>query len=144
MASETFIVGGREFTVHQMNAFAANTLLIRLQKIILPVIGSLSGQGGVKSIMDMDLSKAAQMMAEHIDETAMKNIVLPLLDESKLFHNEARKFIKSEADINATFTVETLFDFYELVWLIGRYQFAPFIGRILERFGSPSAEVGKT
>jgi hypothetical protein len=142
MASETFIVGGREFTVHQMNAFAANTLLIRLQKIILPVIGSLSGQKG--SFLDMDLSKAALLLAEHIDETTMKSIVLPLLDESKLFCNESRKFIKSEMDINSTFTVETLFDFYELVWLVGRYQFAPFIARMAERFGSATSASNAT
>jgi hypothetical protein len=134
MSTQTFIVGDQEFTCQRMNAFAANTLLIRLQKIVVPVLGALFAGG--KSFADMDVKEAAQLIAQNIDERAMTEIVLPMFAESKLFAVGPRKFIKSEQDVNAVFTVDTLFDFYELVWLVGKAQFSPFFAAMLARFGA--------
>lgn len=131
---ETFIVGGREFTVHRMNPWDANTVLMRLQKIIVPVIGSLAGNG--KNLMDVDLKDAAQVIAMHLDESIMDTIVFPLFSGSKLFCVENKKFIKSGMDINQCFTTENLFDMYELIWLVGRYQLGPFLHQMMSRFGS--------
>ena len=131
---ETFIVGGREFTAMRMNPFEANKLLMRLQKIIVPVIGTLVGGG--QSLGDVDVKVAAQTIAMHLDESIMDNIVFPLFAESKLFCVENKKFIKSGMDINQCFTTENLFDLYELVWLVGRYQLGPFLSQLMARFGS--------
>lgn len=132
MSSETFIVGDREFTVMRMNAFTANALMLRIQKIALPVIGSLvNGKG----LGDMDVKEAAMVIAQHIDESVMTSIVLPMFEGSQLYSVENKRKIKSESDINICFTTENLFDMYELIFEVARYQFGPFFGQLMARFG---------
>ena len=134
MQQETFIVGTREFTSVRMNAFAANKLLMRLQKIAVPVIGSLVGAG--KSLGDIDVKEAAQVIAANLDESIMDSIVLPLFTESRVYCVEAKKFIKNGTDIDQCFTTENLFDLYELIFEVGRYQFGPFFASLADRFGA--------
>lgn len=134
MQQETFIVGTREFTCVRMNAFAANKLLMRLQKIAVPVMGSLM-EGG-KGLGDIDVKEAAQVIAANLDESIMENIVLPLFAESKVFSAENKKFVKSGTDIDQCFTTENLFDLYELIFEVARYQFGPFFASLVERFGA--------
>ena len=134
MQQETFIIGSREFTCVRMNAFAANKLLMRLQKIVTPVAGSLIGSG--KGLMDINVKDAAQVISEHLDESVMDTIVLPLLSEARAFCVEEKRFIKSATDIDQCFTTENLFDLYELIFEIGKYQFSPFFLSLSNRFGS--------
>lgn len=134
MQQETFIVGSREFTCVRMNAFAANKLLMRLQKIAVPVMGSLMGGG--KGLGDIDVKEAAQVIAANLDESVMENIVLPLFAESKVFSAENKKFVKSGTDIDQCFTTENLFNLYELIFEVARYQFGPFFASLVERFGA--------
>ena len=134
MQQETFIVGSREFTCVRMNAFAANKLLMRLQKIAVPVMGSLMGAG--KGLGDIDVKEAAQVIAGNLDESIMDNIVLPLFAESRVYYAETKKFIKSGTDIDQCFTTENLFDLYELIFEVARYQFGPFFASLVERFGA--------
>ena len=141
MTQETFIVGGREYTAFRMNAFAANKLVLRLQKIILPIFGA--ALGGQK-LGDMDVKQAAAMIAEHVDETVMDSIVLPLFAESRVFDTEREKAIKTAADIDVCFTSENLFDLYELIFEIGRWQFGPFFVQLMTRIGDPLADKAQT
>lgn len=131
--SETFIIGNREFTCHRMNAFAASKMQLRLQKIALPVIGSLIGTG--KGVADMDVAQAAAAISEHLTEDMLDTLVLPMFAEAKVFCSDPKTFIKTGADIDKVFTAETLFDFYELIYQVGRYQFAPFFSQMAGRFG---------
>lgn len=135
MQQETFIVGNREFTCVRMNAFAANKLLMRIQKIAVPIIGSMAGAGKGKSLMDIDVQQAAKMLSEHLDESLMDNIVLPMFSESKVFSAENKKFIKGPTDIDQCFTTENLFDLYQLIFEVARFQFAPFFASLMDRFG---------
>lgn len=137
MQQETFIIGSREFTCVRMNAFAANKLLMRLQKIAVPVMGSLMGAG--KGLGDIDVKEAATAIAEHLDESLMDTIVLPMFAEAKVFSAENKKFVKSGTDIDQCFTTENLFDLYQLVFEVARYQFGPFFASLAERFGSLTA-----
>lgn len=137
MQQATFIIGSREFTCVRMNAFAANKLLMRLQKIAVPVMGSLMGAG--KGLGDIDVKEAAAAIAEHLDETLMDTIVLPMFAEAKVFSVENKKFIKSGAEIDQCFTTENLFDLYQLIFEVARYQFGPFFASLAERFGSLTA-----
>lgn len=137
MQQETFIIGSREFTCVRMNAFAANKLLMRLQKIAVPVMGSLMGAG--KGLGDIDVKEAAAAIAEHLDETLMDTIVLPMFAEAKVFSAEQKKFVKSGTDIDQCFTTENLFDLYQLIFEVARYQFGPFFASLVERFGSLTA-----
>lgn len=140
MQQETFIIGSREFTCVRMNAFAANKLLMRLQKIAVPVMGSLMGAGkGLGDIGDIDVKDAAAAIAEHLDETLMDTIVLPMFSEAKVFSAEQKKFVKVSTDIDQCFTTENLFDLYQLIFEVARYQFGPFFASLVERFGSLTA-----
>lgn len=137
MQQETFIIGSREFTCVRMNAFAANKLLMRLQKIAVPVMGSLMGAG--KGLGDIDVKEAAAAIAEHLDESLMDTIVLPMFAEAKVFSAEQKKFVKVGTDIDQCFTTENLFDLYQLIFEVARYQFGPFFASLAERFGSLTA-----
>ncbi len=137
MQTETFIVGGREFTCLRMNPFAANTLLMRIQKIALPVIGSLMGGG--KGLGDIDVKEAAQVISMNLDESVMASIVFPMFEGSKVYCVDNKRFIKGAADIDQCFTVENLFDMYELIFEVARFQFGPFFGQLASRFGNLSA-----
>ena len=141
MQQETFIVGTREFTSVRMNAFAANTLLMRIQKIAIPVIGSITGAG--RNLGDVDVKEAAAVISEHLDESIMEKIVLPMFAESRVYCVESKKFIKSASDIDQSFTTETLFDLYQLIFEVARYQFVPFFVSMMDRFGSLTADVKK-
>lgn len=132
MNTETFVLGDKEFTCVQMNAFAANKLIQRILKIVLPLLGSVAGN---KNVLDMDVKDAAIILSEQLDERLMETIVLPLLSEARVYSVTDKKFVKDSITIDQVFTIETLFNFYELVWLVGRYQFAPFFSQIMSRFG---------
>jgi hypothetical protein len=134
MQQETFIVGSREFTCTRMNAFAANKLLIRLQKIVVPVMGTLMSAG--KGIGDIDVKEAAQVIAANLDESIMDNVIFPLFMESKVYCAEGKKFIKTSTDIDQCFTADNLFDLYELIFEVVKYQFSPFFVSLVERFGA--------
>lgn len=131
--SETFIINNREFTCQRMNAFAASKLQLRLQKIVMPVLGSLIGTG--KNMADMDVSQAAAAISEHLSEDMLDTLVLPMFAEAKVYSHDPKVFIKAPSDIDKVFTAETLFDFYELIYHVGRYQFAPFFSQMAGRFG---------
>ena len=134
MQQETFIIGDREFTCVRMNPFIANKLNMRLMKIAVPVMGSLMGGG--KGLGDVDIKDAAQVIACNLDESIIDSIVLPMFAESRVYCVENKKFIKSGTDIDQCFTTEKLFDFYELIFEIARYQFGPFLVSLVGRFGA--------
>jgi hypothetical protein len=92
--------------------------------------------GAGKGLGDIDVKEAAQAIAEHLDETLMDTIILPMFAEAKVFSAENKKFVKSGTDIDQCFTTENLFDLYQLIFEVARYQFGPFFGSLAERFGS--------
>lgn len=133
---ETLIIGNREFTAHKMNAFEANKILLRLNKIVLPVLGGLTKNSKGGSLMDMDLSEAAGLIAENLTEETMDTIVFPLFNSSKVYDKEAKMFIANSTAINQAFTADNLMDFYTLVWEVLKLNFAGFFGQVANRFGS--------
>lgn len=147
MKQETFIVGGREYRCVMMNPFAANRLLLRLQKIVIPLLGKLAGgthAGSQKSLLDMDVAAAALMLSEHLDEALLDSIVLPMLAEAKVYSIEKQRFISDATAIDVVFSTETLLDFYELVWLVGRFTFSPFFSALKSRFGAVLGDLAVT
>jgi hypothetical protein len=135
---ETFIIGEREYTCVRMNAFAANKLFLRLQKIAVPVLSVIAAQNG--SLGDLDVKEAGMMLAEHLDDDLIDSVVLPMLDEARVYSVEHKRRIKAPTDIDICFTAAELLDFYELVFLVGRHQFGPFIRALAKRFGGLIAE----
>lgn len=133
MENEIFIVGGREFTCVPMNAFEANKLLLRLQKILLPAFGSLTnGISKGSNFLDMDVSEAAVILSEKLDEGIMESIVIPMFKSSQLYCASEKIKLDSSTNIDRLFTVKNLFDLYELIFLVGKYQFGPFFITLAE------------
>lgn len=136
MNTETFIIGNKEYTATRMNAFDANLILLKIQKIVLPLFGSIKGQQGkISDLMDMDLKEAASILADNLNEDTFKNIVFPMFDKSNVYSAEAKRKIKSAADVDIVFTAENLFDLYELIWEVALFNFRPFFQQITGRFG---------
>ena len=131
METETFIVGQREFTCVPMNAFEANKLLLRIQKILLPAFGSLTnGLSKGSSFLDMDVAEAAAILSEKLDESIFENVVIPMFKASQLYCATDKVKMDSPTNIDRVFTVQNLFDLYELIYLVGKFQFCPFFATL--------------
>ena len=136
MNKETFIIGESEFTCMRMNVSAANSLFFKIQKIAVPVLSTLISGGKNIDLGSMDVKDAALALSEQLNDELLDTLVFPMLKNSQVYFVDKSCFIKSAQDLDKCFTIETLIDFYELVIVVGRYQFSPFFDRAKERFGS--------
>ena len=135
----SIIIGTDEYTALKMNAVEANNILLRLNKIILPVIGGLTKGKQGSNIMDADLSEVAGIIAENLNEEVMTNIVLPMFKGSRVYSVENKLFIDKDAAINVVFTVDNLFDLYTLIWEVLKLNFEVFFHKAAANFGSLTA-----
>lgn len=135
----SIIIGTDEYTALKMNAVEANNILLRLNKIILPVIGGLTKGKQGANIMDADLSEVAGIIAENLNEEVMTNIVLPMFKGSRVYSVEKKLFIDKDAAINIVFTVDNLFDLYTLIWEVLKLNFEVFFRKAAANFGSLTA-----
>lgn len=143
--SERIIIGAEEYTALKMNAFEANVIFLRLNKLILPVVGGLTKGRQNVNILDADLSEVAGIIAENLTEEVMTTIVLPMFKGSKVYSVEKKLFIDKEAAINVAFTVDNLFDLYTLIWEVLKLNFEVFFRKATASFGSlPVATQGKS
>ena len=143
--SERIIIGAEEYTALKMNAFEANAILLRLNKVILPVVGGLTKGRQNVNLLDADLSEVAGISAENLTEEVMTTIVLPMFKGSKVYSVEKKLFIDKEAAINVAFTVDNLFDLYTLIWEVLKLNFEVFFRKAAASFGSlPVATQGKS
>lgn len=135
----TMYAGEKEFAFHKIPAFAANNLLLKIQKIALPVLGALFGSAGkAKNVMDMDVSEAGKIIAEHVDEKMMHDIIMPLFVAAEVISVTDKTKINSEAAFNKVFTVDELGTFYELVFEVLKHNYAGFFTLLATRFGGLS------
>jgi hypothetical protein len=137
--TERIIIGADEYTAMKMNAFEANAILLRLNKVVLPVIGGLTKGKSSVNLLDADLSEVAGIIAENLNEQVMADIVLPMFKGSRVYHVEKKLFIDKEAAINVAFTVDNLFDLYVLIWEVLRLNFEVFFRKAAANFGSLTA-----
>lgn len=135
---ETFYIKDREFAASKIDAFSANSLILKLQKLVLPVIGELAGDGKQKiDVMSMDVSAAFQIISEKLDDSVMTDIVLPMFKLSQVACVTDNIKIDSAQAINKVFTdADGLAEFYELIFEVLKFNFGNFFARLAERFGS--------
>lgn len=131
---ETFIIGGKEYSAGKIPAFAANSIILKLKNIVLPVIGELSSKQG--SLLDIDLSGAFNILAEKLDEKVMSEIILPMFSLAQVASITDNTKIDSQKTIDQVFTVDNLADLYELIYEVLRYNFQPFFVSAMSRFGT--------
>lgn len=130
------IINNKEYAMSKIPAFAANGILLKLQKIVLPVIGGLAGTGQVKSVMDMDVNSAFKTISENIDQSVVDQIIFPMFKLSQVSSVTDNVKIDSEQNFNKVFSVDDLGDFYELVYLVLKFNFGNFFQGLMARFGN--------
>lgn len=124
----TFEIGGKEFSAVKMNAFAAAKHLVKLKCLL------------DKGLANGTNANAIQLLAG-VDESTLEGVILPILKDSLVTCVTDGKKIDSPANVNAVFTVDTLFDFFELSWEVLKLNFAPFFERALSLFGLDLGEL---
>lgn len=137
MQRETFIIGSREFAASKIAPFEANSIIMKLQKLILPVLGEMVGdKTKPANIMDMDISSALNILSERLDDKTMTDIILPMFKLSQVACTTDNVKIDSPASINKVFVdADGLADLYELVFEVLKFNFASFFAKVAERFG---------
>ncbi|MBK5072023.1 hypothetical protein I2492_03190 [Budviciaceae bacterium CWB-B4] len=133
MKVETFIIGNKEYTAGKMNAFDAGRLLIKLKSVISPALSQLGQGEDIQNGNIMDLLSG-------LDEKTHEDIIFPILAAAGAYSIEDKRKISSAMDMNMCFSVDTLFDFYLLVWEVLKLNFTPFIGQVTSHFGSRNTE----
>lgn len=128
MQVETFIIGNREFTAGKMNAFDAGRFLLKLKDIISPAMAAMARGEDTRDINVFELLSG-------MDEEMHEEVIFPLLTASCAYSIEDKRKITTPLDMNMCFTVDTLLDFYVLVWEVLKLNFAPFIERATTLFG---------
>lgn len=128
-------LGAKEYAAHKIPAFAANNLLLKIQRIILPVLGAMTGQEKGSSVFDMDLRDVAKILSEKLTPEIMGDIVMPMFEQSQVVSVTDNIKINSEANFNKVFTVDDLGDFYELVYEVLKHNYGVFFTSLPTRFG---------
>lgn len=136
MQREIFIIGNKEFSAQKIAPFAANGIAMKLQKIILPVLGEFTG-GGKGNLLDMDISGPLKTLSESLDEKVMTDIVLPMFKASGVACISDNVKVDSEGAINKVFVdADGLADLYELIYEVAMFNFKPFFIKLKDRFGA--------
>jgi len=136
MTRKTEIIGEKEYAFFKIPAFQANGILLKLQKLVLPVLGSLNPEKG-KGLLDMDMREIAEVVSSKLDESVMTEIVMPLFKLSNAASVTDNIKIDSAQNFDKVFVDgDGLADMYELVFLILQYNFANFFSSLAARFGN--------
>jgi len=135
---EPIFIGDKEYSASKIAAFAANGIILKLQKLVLPVIGELAGDGKAKvDVMNMDVSAAFQIISEKLDDSVMNEIVLPMFKLSQVASITDNCKIDSAQAIDKVFQdADGLADFYTLIYEVLKFNFGNFFTQLMARFGS--------
>lgn len=129
----SFIIGAKEYACYKIPAFQANSILLKLQKLVLPVLGEFKG-------LDGDLRPLADAISSRLDESVMAELIMPLFKAANVISVTDQTKIDSQINFDKVFTVDELGDFYELVFEVLKYNFGNFFSGLASRFGSKSGD----
>lgn len=128
MERETFIINGNEYNASKIAAFPANGIILKLQKLVLPVLGGMN--------QNQDVREVFAVISEKLDESVMHDIVIPMFKLAQVSSKEHGCKIDSEQAINKVFgDADGLADMYELIFEVLKYNFAGFFTKLAGRFG---------
>lgn len=139
---ESIFIKDKEYAASKIPAFAANGIILKLQKLVLPVIGELAGDGKAKvDVMNMDVSAAFQIISEKLDDSVMTEIVLPMFKLAQVASITDNCKIDSAMAIDKVFQdADGLADFYELIFEVLKFNFGAFFSSLAARFGGKSGD----
>lgn len=124
-----FAIGEQEYTAIQLDAFRANSYLLKMKS----KIGAAMSKG-------MD-SNAANLM-NLIDEKTVEEFIFPLLKDCAVTCTSERTKLDGKEGMNKLFTAATLGDFYKVAWEVVKLNFGPFISELTKSlFGVELADL---
>jgi len=136
MQRETFIINNHEYAASKIAAFAANSIILKLQRLILPVLGEVAGG---KDVMNMDVGAAFQIISSKLDDSVMSDIILPMFKLAQVASVTDNVKIDSPQAIDKVFAdADGLADLYELIFEVLKYNFSSFFTKLMDRFGMQS------
>lgn len=118
------IISGRTYRYMRLNAFDAHKLVLQLAKTLGPALGTVS--------MDADVGALIGKLADVGDP--VQDIALPMWQKASMTCDG--KPLRTEADVNALFTAESIGDLYELAVISIKEQVGPAFEKALTRFGA--------
>lgn len=137
MNRETFIIGQKEYAASKIGAFEANRIILKLQKLILPVLGELAGDGQKVDVMNIDVSSAFEIVSNKLDDSVMNDIVLPMFRLAQVASVTDNIKIDSPLAIDKVFgDADGLADFYTLIFDVLKFNFSGFFSQVAARFGN--------
>ncbi len=137
MERETFLINKKQYQASKIAAFPANGIILKLQKLILPVLGNMKQS---QNVMDMNITDVFGVLSEKLDESVMSEIILPMFKLSQVSSDEHGCKIDSEQAINKVFVdADGLADLYVLVFEVLKYNFSGFFTNLADRFGLRAA-----
>ena len=140
MQREPIYIKDKEYAASKIPAFAANGIILKLQKLVLPVIGEVAGGG--KDVMNMDVSAAFQIISEKLDDSVMTDIVLPMFKLAQVASITDNCKIDSAMAIDKVFQdADGLADFYTLIYEVLKFNFGAFFSSLAARFGGKSGDL---
>jgi len=140
MERHKVIIGDKEYAMSKLAPFTANTFILKLSKIIVPVLGAVKG----KDVMEMDIKEAVSVLSDTLDQSTITNLIFPMFKASQVASLSDNAKIEDEKSFNAVFTTDNLADFYALIWEVLQYNFANFIGGLGSRFGFQLGDLKET
>jgi len=136
MTRRTEIIGKKEYAFFKIPPFDNNLLGLKIQKIVLPVLGAMKDGSG-KSLMEMDLKVVSQILSDKLDESVMTDIIMPMFKISAAACVTDNVKIDSVQNFNKVFAHDDgLADMYELVYVLLQYNFANFFSSLFDRIGN--------
>lgn len=138
MSRETFIISDKEYAASKVSAFAANGIILKLQRLVLPVLGVMAGNGKAQvSVMDMDISDALEVISSKLDENVMIDIVMPLFKLSQVACVTDNIKLDNSGAIDKVFIdADGLADLYMLIFEVLKFNFAGFFTKMAASFGN--------
>lgn len=112
-----FVIGEKEYTAIQLDAFRANAYLLKLKS---KIGNALSGgmDGNAANLMNL------------IDEKTIEELIFPLFKDCAVTCTSDRVKLDGKEAMNKIFDASTLDDFYSVAWEVVKFNFGPFISKM--------------
>lgn len=123
MNMHTFVIGNEEYQLIELNAFKANSYLLKMKGLIAKALSS-----------GMDTNALSLMSV--IDEKTFDDLIFPLFRDCAVTCTSQRKKVDGPSAVNDLFTAENLDQFYLLIMEVMKLNFGPFLSKMaLSLFG---------
>lgn len=120
-------IGNEDFQFIQLTAFRTAQHMFKMKDLL-----SKGFVGGLDS-------NAANLMAI-IDEKTLNEIIFPMFRDCAVMCTSKKQKIEDSSGMDKVFTAENLDEFFELVWEVLKFNFGPFIRKMVKLLSGQELE----